>query len=76
LSSLELLSVDSLESLSSIVVDVVNFGVIAEALLLNTFSETMSIESGSGALFTVIGMLELEVTELESLFEWDFGTVV
>lgn len=63
-------------SLSTVVIDMMHLGVIAEALLLDALGKTVSTESVCVALGTCSGFYILEVSELESLFEWDFSTVV
>ena len=49
---------------------------IAEAVLLDSWSEILSLESWRVALNSTVGLLELEFSELVGLLEWNGSTVV
>jgi hypothetical protein len=71
-----LLSIDSLGSLSIVVVMLVHLFGVTEALLLNSWKEIVGIEVVGVAANATVRFVELEVSGLECLFEGSWLSVI
>jgi hypothetical protein len=76
LSESNLLSVDSLGSLQSIVVNVMGSLGVTEALLLESWGKVMGIESVFVTVGSLFGMLKLEFSRLINLSESKFLSII